>query len=231
MSETNYAVELTDFSRYYQMGDEQIKALDHINFTVRKGEYVAIEGPSGSGKSTLMNLIGLLDNKATGQYRLDGIDVSSLNDNQQAAIRNQKIGFVFQNFNLLNKMTALENVQVPLLYKGMDEKEAEKTASFYLDKVHLKDRQNHLPSQMSGGQQQRVAIARALVCQPEIILADEPTGALDRKTGFEIMDILSQLNKDGQTIIVITHDHQVALKAKRIVHIIDGQLQNEEAVI
>jgi len=228
MSENSVTISLQDVSKVYQMGEEQIRALDHVSFDVAKGEYVAIEGPSGSGKSTFMNLVGLLDVCDDGRYLLDGVDVATLSDDQQAAIRNKKIGFIFQNFNLLNKMTALENVEVPLMYQGMDEKRAAQQAAVYLDKVELGSRTDHLPTQLSGGQQQRVAIARALACQPEVILADEPTGALDQKTGSDIMDLLDRLNHEGQTIIVITHDHKVALRARRIAHMMDGHLTMED---
>ena len=180
------------------------------------------------GKSTLMNILGFLDVPTSGTYILDNVETKNLSDNELAEIRNKKIGFIFQNFNLLQKMTALENVQVPLMYRGIKNNESKKIAYEFLEKVGLKGREKHMPSQLSGGQQQRVAIARALAGNPEIILADEPTGALDSKTSIEIMDTLQKLNEQGQTIIVITHDAQVAKRAKRIVRIADGKLYEEE---
>lgn len=222
-------IKLKNINKSFIMGDEVINALNNINFEVKKGEYVSIIGPSGSGKSTLMNILGLLDVPDSGEYLLDNVDTKELSDNALAKLRNKKIGFVFQNFNLLTKLTAWENVQVPLIYQGMSAKESKKIAFEYLEKVGLKGRENHLPKQLSGGQQQRVAIARALSCKPEIILADEPTGALDSKTGAEITEMLKKLNEDGQTIILITHDNEIAHKAKRIVRISDGNLYDEEA--
>jgi len=215
---------LKDLCKTYTMGDEQIKALDHASLIINDGDYISIEGPSGSGKSTLMNMIGLLDIPDSGTYELNGENVAEKKDDALAKIRNQTIGFVFQNFNLIPKLTALENVMVPLLYRGIKEKEAEEIAMEYLKKVGLEQRANHIPVQLSGGQQQRVAIARALSGKPELILADEPTGALDQKTGKSIMQLLDDLNKQGQTIIVITHDHSVALRAKRYMRIQDGIL-------
>lgn len=220
-------IELKNVNKTFKMGDEIIKAIDNINFTVRKGEFVSIIGPSGSGKSTLMNILGLLDTPDSGEYYLDGMLIQQLSDNKLAELRNKKIGFIFQNFNLLQKMTALENVQLPLVYEGINHKDSIKMSYEYLDKVGLKGREKHLPNQLSGGQQQRVATARALVNNPEIILADEPTGALDSKTSLEIMDMLQELNQAGQTIILITHDLNVASKAKRIVRISDGKLYEE----
>lgn len=211
------------------MGEEEIKALDDISFSVEKGEFVSIIGPSGSGKSTLMNVLGLLDVPDEGEYSLDGIVTSTLSDHRLAEIRNRKIGFIFQNFNLLQKLNAFENVEVPLMYQGKSNKQAGKIAYEYLEKVGLKGREKHLPTQLSGGQQQRVAIARALACKPEIILADEPTGALDSKTSIEIMNKLKELNENGQTIILITHDSNVAKQAKRVVRIADGKLYEEGA--
>lgn len=221
-------IKLQNISKIFIIGEEKIKALDNVNFTINKGEFVSIIGPSGSGKSTLMNILGFLDVPSSGTYTLDNIETKNLSDNELAEIRNKKIGFVFQNFNLLQKMTAIENVQVPLMYRGMKNNESKKIAYEILGKVGLNGREKHLPTQLSGGQQQRVAIARALVSSPEIILADEPTGALDSKTSVEIMDILQKLNEQGQTIIVITHDSGVAKRAKRIVKISDGKLYEEE---
>lgn len=225
----NSMLDLKNIKKYFTMGDEQIKALDDVSLSVEKGEYISIIGPSGSGKSTLMNILGLLDVPDEGEYILDGINIKNLTDGSLAKLRNQKIGFVFQNFNLLPKLTAWENVQVPLIYLGKTEKESKKIAYEYLEKVGLKGRENHLPKQLSGGQQQRVAIARALSCRPEIILADEPTGALDSKTGLEIKKLLKDLNSEGQTIVLITHDNSMAQEAKRIVRISDGKLYQYES--
>ena len=208
----------------YHLGDNEIKAIDNVNFEVNQGEFVAIVGPSGSGKSSLMNILGLLDVLDAGEYHLNNIDTKNASEDELAEIRNQKIGFVFQNFNLLAKMTAIENVEIPLIYNGKTETQAREIAKEMLGKVGILNRAHHLPKQLSGGQQQRVAIARALSCNPEIILADEPTGALDSKTGVEIMNLLGDLNKKGQTIIVITHDLSVAKRAKRIMKLKDGRL-------
>lgn len=220
-------IQMKQVRKSYYLGEEEIKALDNIDFSVKKGEFVSIVGPSGSGKSTLMNMLGLLDVPDTGEYTLEEIDVASLSDNELSTIRNKTIGFIFQSFNLLTKLNAVENVQVPLMYQGIPAKQSKKIAYEYLEKVGLKGREKHLPTQLSGGQQQRVAIARALACKPEIILADEPTGALDSKTGIEIMEMLKELNQKGQTIILITHDTNIAKKAKRMVRIADGKLYEE----
>ncbi len=222
-------IRLNKIAKYFTMGEEEIKALDYIDFYVKKGEFVSIIGPSGSGKSTLMNILGLLDVPDAGEYYLNNHLVSSLTEKELAQIRNQKIGFIFQNFNLLQKLNALENVSLPLMYQGKKNKEAKEIAIGYLKQVGLQGREKHLPNQLSGGQQQRVAIARALACKPEMILADEPTGALDSKTSVEIMEKLEELNANGQTIILITHDTQVAKRAKRVVRIADGKLYEEEA--
>ncbi len=218
-------IELKNVCKSFKLGDQVVKALGNINFSVRKGEFVAIIGPSGSGKSTMMNILGLLDVADSGEYLLDDLSIKEASDSTLADIRNKKIGFIFQSFNLLPKMNALENVQVPLMYRGISKKESQKKAYEYLEKVGLKGREKHMPSQLSGGQQQRVAIARALIGEPEIILADEPTGALDSKTGHEVMDLLQELNREGQTIILITHDINVANKAKRILKMMDGKLE------
>jgi putative ABC transport system ATP-binding protein len=221
-------IELKNICKAFTLGEETIKALDDVSFKVEKGEFVSIIGPSGSGKSTLMNILGLLDVPDSGEYILDGVAIKSAKDNSLADIRNKKIGFIFQNFNLLTKMNAIENVEVPLMYRGVKHEVSKKTAYEYLEKVGLKGREKHLPTQLSGGQQQRVAIARALAGNPEIILADEPTGALDSKTSAEVMELLKNLNDEGQTIILITHDINVAKKAKRIVRIADGKLYEGE---
>ena len=217
-------IKLKNIKKTFTLGGESIKAIDDVTFNIKKGEFVSIIGPSGSGKSTLMNILGLLDVPDSGSYELDGIDVSKAKENELATIRNNKIGFIFQQFNLLGKMTALENVQIPLIYQGKSNDEAKQMSYQLLEKVGLKGRENHVPNQLSGGQQQRVAIARALACNPEIILADEPTGALDSKTSVDIMNELENLNNKGQTIIIITHDINVARRAKRIVKIADGKL-------
>lgn len=217
-------IQIEDMVRQYTLGGETIAALNHISITINKGDFISIIGPSGSGKSTLMNMIGCLDRPDSGTYFLDGEEVEKLRDRKLAIIRNQKIGFIFQNFNLLMKLTALENVELPLLYRGMSPKERKFTSLDALEKVGLTDRAHHLPTQLSGGQQQRVAIARALVGNPPILLADEPTGALDSKTSQDIMQVMKVLNKEGHTIILITHDMDVAKQANRIVRIQDGRL-------
>ncbi len=221
-------IEIKELKKNFTMGEETIKAIDNVSFNIDKGEFVAIIGPSGSGKSTLMNILGLLDEPDNGTYMLDGENVANFQDNRKSLIRNQKIGFVFQNFNLLTKYNCIENIQVPLNYAGMHPKESEKLAKEYLEKVGLRGRENHLPSQLSGGQQQRVAIARALVNKPEIILADEPTGALDSKTSIDILNLLKELNSEGQTIILITHDMKIAQNAKRIIKILDGKIDQSK---
>ena len=220
-------ISLKNINKSFFLGDEEIKAINNVSFHVSKGEYISIVGPSGSGKSTLMNILGLLDVPDSGEYILDGVDVSRASDDELSTLRNKKIGFIFQSFNLLNKLTALENVTVPLIYNGYTEEEAKKRAHEMLCMVGLESRENHTPNKLSGGQSQRVAIARALSCKPEILLADEPTGALDSKTGSDIMDELEKLNNNGQTIILITHDINIASRAKRIVRISDGKLYEE----
>lgn len=217
-------IEMKDIVKTYRIGGETVTALHRVSLHVEEGEFIAIIGPSGSGKSTLMNMIGCLDKPESGEYRLEGKNVGKLNDAQLATIRNKNIGFIFQNFNLLSKLTAIENVELPLLYQGVRQQERRKIARECLDKVGLGERASHLPTQLSGGQQQRVAIARSLVCNPPILLADEPTGALDSRTSREIMEVIQKLNKEGHTIILITHDLGVARQAKRVVQIKDGQL-------
>ena len=217
-------IKLDSLVKEFTMGDETITAVDHISLQVNEGDFVSIVGPSGSGKSTLMNIVGMLDKADGGSYEFDGMNVTELGDDQQTEIRNRNIGFVFQNFQLLTRLTAEENVSVPLLYRGIGEKEARAKAGELLDKLGLTDRHKHLPSQLSGGQQQRTAIARALIGQPRLILADEPTGALDSSTGKEIIRLLKELNDSGQTILLITHDMEVARQAKRIIRIEDGRI-------
>jgi putative ABC transport system ATP-binding protein len=221
-------IQISNLMKSYKLGGETVHALNDISLNIDKGEFLAIIGPSGSGKSTLMNMLGCLDRPDSGEYLLDGKAIGKMNDNELASIRNQKIGFIFQNFNLLTKLNALENVELPLIYSGVSAKERREAALESLTKVGLKDRAGHLPTQLSGGQQQRVAIARALVGSPSILLADEPTGALDSKTSTEILQLMQGLNELGHTIILITHDLSIAKQAKRMVSIQDGQLFENE---
>jgi putative ABC transport system ATP-binding protein len=218
---------VSNLNKSYQIGKTKYEVLKGVSLNVEKGEFVSIVGPSGSGKSTLMHMLGCLDVPDSGEYYLDGININKSTDRELAHIRNRKIGFVFQNFNLLSKLNALENVEVPLMYKGISAKKSRRLAYEYLEKVGLKGREKHTPMELSGGQQQRIAIARALVCEPQIILADEPTGALDQKTGQEIMSLLRELNGRGQTIVLITHDIHIADQADRHASIVDGRLSGE----
>jgi putative ABC transport system ATP-binding protein len=228
MNDTNKKIiNIANLKRTYIMGDTQINALDGINLEISRNEYVAIMGPSGSGKTTLMNMIGCLDSSDEGSYELNGTLVSNLSDNQLAHIRNKEIGFVFQTFNLLARATALHNVELPLIYAGMKKRERLEQACNTLEKVGLGDRQGHRPGEMSGGQRQRVAIARALVTQPSILLADEPTGNLDSHTGRDIMTLFDQLHTDGQTIILVTHESDVAEHAQREIHLLDGRIATD----
>ncbi len=220
-------IELKQLVKKFTLGDETIMAVDHVDLTVEQGDFISIVGPSGSGKSTLMNIVGMLEKADGGTYLFDGADVSDLSDDEQAEIRNRKIGFVFQSFFLLPKLDAVENVMVPLLYRGVSEKEARRRAESMLARMGLEGRMDHLPSELSGGQQQRVAIARALVGEPELILADEPTGALDSKSGHEIVELLKELNNAGQTIVLITHDIGIAQEAKKCFRITDGKISEE----
>ncbi len=217
-------IDFKDISKIYQMGSEEIHALQNVNMHIDEHEFVAVLGPSGSGKSTMMNIIGCLDIADEGTYILDGNDVSHMSERQLATVRNRRIGFVFQQFNLLQKLSALENVELPLIYQGIPASERHRMSMEALDIVGLKDRVKHKPNELSGGQQQRVAIARALVTKPAIILADEPTGNLDSKSGKDIMNILVDLNGQGNTIILITHDQLTADKARRIVRLSDGMI-------
>ena len=216
-------IKVKDLTKIYQMGEVEVSALRGISFKVKKGEVISIMGPSGSGKSTLMNILGCLDRPTSGEYTLDGENVAGLDDDHLAQIRNQKVGFVFQNFNLLSRSTALENVELPLRYAGIGENQSVKLAKKALENVGLGDRTHHKPTELSGGQQQRVAIARAIINNPAIILADEPTGNLDSKSGNEIMDLLLGLNKEfGTTLIVVTHDPKIAKHTARTVQLFDG---------
>jgi putative ABC transport system ATP-binding protein len=220
-------IETLDLWKTYIMGDEEIHALRGVSVQIERGEYVAIMGPSGSGKSTLMNLIGCLDTPSKGSYLLNGKQVSEMNDNELARIRNEEIGFVFQTFNLLPRATALHNVELPLVYAGVAAKDRQDRARAALEKVELAQRMTHRPNELSGGQRQRVAIARALVNNPSILLADEPTGNLDSKTGAEIMALFERLHKSGNTIVLVTHEPDVAAFAYRAIHIRDGKVEND----
>lgn len=224
----NKIIELKDIIKDYYVGSITVNALKGINLNICKNEYVAIMGPSGSGKSTLMNIIGCLDSLTSGQYELNGTDVSFMSDNELAEIRNKEIGFVFQTFNLLPRYTAFENVVLPLVYAGVSSKERQKRAQEVIESVGLTDRAHHKPNELSGGQRQRVAVARALVNKPSIILADEPTGNLDTKTSIEIMTLFEEIYKKGNTIILVTHEEDIALYARRIVRLRDGLIESEE---
>ena len=220
-------IETRDLWKTYVMGDEEIHALKGVSISIERGEYVAIMGPSGSGKSTLMNLIGCLDTPSKGTYLLNNKEVSQMNDNELARIRNEEIGFVFQTFNLLPRATALHNVELPLVYAGMGKKERLEQAKAAIEKVELTHRMSHKPNELSGGQRQRVAIARALVNNPSILLADEPTGNLDSKTGVEIMALFARLHQGGNTIILVTHEPDIAAYAHRVIAIRDGQVERD----
>ena len=222
-------IDIKDLVKVYQMGDNQVRALDGVSVGVARGEYVAIMGPSGSGKSTLMNLIGCLDTPTSGSYRLNDQLVNELDDNALARIRNKEIGFVFQTFNLLPRTSALENVEVPLIYAGLPRVERHARARKMIDLVGLTDRSHHQPAELSGGQRQRVSIARALVNQPSILLADEPTGNLDSKTGEEIMALFDTLNREGNTIVLVTHEEDIAAHARRVVRLRDGKILEDKA--
>lgn len=223
----NSLIQLKEIAKIYQMGSMEVKALQSISLEIKENEYVALMGPSGSGKSTLMNIIGCLDTPSLGEYILNGTDVSGLEDNQLADIRNKEIGFVFQTFNLLPRYSALENVALPLVYAGLGKEEREKRATEVLTQVGLADRMHHKPNELSGGQRQRVAVARAMVNKPSIILADEPTGNLDSKTSVEIMQLFSEIHSLGNTIILVTHEEDIAEHAHRVVRLIDGLVESD----
>src|SRR5690349_2350993 len=220
-------IETRDLWKTYKMGDEEIHALRGVSISIERGEYVAIMGPSGSGKSTLMNLIGCLDTPSKGSYLLNEKEVASMNDDELARIRNEEIGFVFQTFNLLPRATALHNVELPLVYAGISGKDRLERAKLALEKVELTQRASHKPNELSGGQRQRVAIARALVNNPSILLADEPTGNLDSKTGVEIMAVFKRLHEGGNTIVLVTHEADIAAHAHRVIHIRDGEVEKD----
>ena len=217
-------IEFREVCKYYQMGDTTVKAADHISFQIRKGEFVAIVGQSGSGKSTCMNIIGCLDVPTHGVYRLNGRDVGKMSRNELASVRNEMLGFIFQQYNLLPRLNLMENVEVPLVYAGVSRTERHARAREVLEQVGLGDKLKNRPNQLSGGQQQRVSIARALVRNPPVILADEPTGALDSHTGREVLGLLQQLHKQGHTVVLITHDNSIAVQADRIIRLEDGQV-------
>ena len=217
-------IDIKELCKYYLVGDERVRALDHATLHIYPHEFVSIIGPSGSGKSTLMNIIGCLDIADAGSYHLDNLPIEAYSENELARIRNEKIGFVFQQYNLIPKLTAEENVELPLIYQKVPKAERQKRVKQALEKVNMLPRAKHLPTELSGGQQQRVSIARAIVTNPKLILADEPTGALDSKTSREIIDIFHELHAQGNTIVVITHDNNIAKQAQRAIHILDGKI-------
>ena len=223
----NSLIEVTDLHKIYNPGENEVRALDGITLNIERGEFIAIIGQSGSGKSTLMNMLGCLDVPTTGTYLLNGTDVSTMRDNDLSFIRNKEIGFIFQGFNLIQSLTALENVELPLIYRGLEKRERKELAMDALARVGLADRVTHKPTEMSGGQQQRVAIARAIAAKPPVILADEPTGNLDSASSREILGILNEMYQDGRTVILITHDDKIAAKARRVVRILDGKIESD----
>ncbi len=223
-------ITLSNIQKVYSMGDNSVAALNGVTLHIKRHEFVAITGPSGSGKSTLMNILGCLDVPTSGSYMLDGKEISNMNDNELADIRNIKIGFIFQGFNLLKKLNAIENVELPLIYRGISQKERHRRAIEALAAVGLEERVRHTPNELSGGQQQRVAIARALVSNPPILLADEPTGNLDTRSGQDIMKIIHELHDKGNTVILITHDNSIAQQADRVIRIVDGQIDSDAEV-
>ena len=224
-----HLIDIKDMYKIYNPGENEVRALDGVSLTVERGEFVAIVGQSGSGKSTLMNMLGLLDVASSGTYFLDGKDVAHFTDDELSEIRNKQIGFIFQGFNLISSLTAQANVELPLVYRGMHREERGKLSLAALERVGLSNRKNHLPSQLSGGQQQRAAIARAVAAKPPVILADEPTGNLDSRSGEDVMRILHELSEEGRTIILITHDNEIAKTAKRVIRIHDGKIIEDTA--
>lgn len=223
-------IAIKDLHKSYQMGKNSLHVLKGINFDVKEGEFVSIMGSSGSGKSTLLNIIGILDEADEGSYILDGVPIKNLNETIASQYRNKFLGFIFQSFNLINYKNALDNVALPLYYQGMARKERMERAMFYLEKVGLANWAKHLPNELSGGQKQRVAIARALASDPKVLLADEPTGALDTKTSYEVMDLIQQINDEGKTVLVVTHEPDIAEMTKRIVYLKDGQIESDKLV-
>lgn len=223
-------IEIKNLHKSYRMGSNVLHVLKGIDFTVKEGELVAIMGSSGSGKSTLLNILGMLDEADSGDYTLDGVPIKNLNETKAANYRNKFLGFIFQSFNLINYKSAWENVALPLYYQRVPRKERQKKAIDYLDRVGLKQWATHLPSELSGGQKQRVAIARAMAAEPKVLLADEPTGALDSTTSYEVMDLIQKINDEGNTILVVTHEHDIAQMCKRIVHLKDGVIEKDEVV-
>ncbi len=220
-------IKVEDLCKIYNPGENEVRALDHVNLEIGQGEFVAIIGQSGSGKSTFMNMLGCLDIPTSGKYYLNGTDVSTMTDSQLSTVRNKEIGFIFQGFNLIANLTAIENVELPLIYRGIDKKTRRDLAKEALEMVGLGQRMDHKPAEMSGGQQQRVAIARAIAAKPPVILADEPTGNLDTASSKEILDILKDLHEGGRTVILITHDNGIAQQAKRVVRIMDGKIESD----
>lgn len=220
-------IQVTDLSKIYNPGENEVRALDGISMQIDEGEFVAIIGQSGSGKSTLMNMLGCLDVPTSGQYQLNGTDVSTMRDNELSYVRNKEIGFIFQGFNLIQSLTAIENVELPLIYRGLDKKTRRQLAAEALERVGLASRMTHKPNEMSGGQQQRVAIARAIAAKPPVILADEPTGNLDSGSSREILAILKEMYQDGRTVILITHDDGIAAQARRVIRIMDGNIETD----
>ena len=220
-------IELHDVSRTFSVGGQEVRAMDHVSLDVGRGEYLSIMGPSGSGKSTLLNIIGLLDTPNSGTYLLEGRDVTSLSDLQLADVRSHKIGFIFQFFHLIPRLTALQNIELPLLLAGVTKKERTSRSSRLIEEFGLSGRQHHRPDELSGGQRQRVAIARAVINQPAVLLADEPTGNLDRTSGAEIIDLLEQLNTKGQTLVVVTHDPEIGERARRCIRVVDGRIASD----
>ena len=220
-------IELNNITKIYKMGKTEVVALNGVSLCIKQGEMVSIIGPSGSGKSTLMNIIGCLDKPTSGEYRLEGVEVSKLSDNKLAEIRNKRLGFVFQSFNLIDELTVYENVELPLLYLGTSGSDRKKMVEEILERMQIMARRNHFPQQLSGGQQQRVAVARAIITKPKVILADEPTGNLDSKHGDEVMELLRQLNEEGTTIVMVTHSPAYAEHAQRVIHLFDGHIVTE----